>query len=136
MRKKYCPGCEQEKLVSQFAKKSSAKDGLQARCKECRNAYCRQHYASNKSYYLTKNQRRRAELRDWIIEHKSKLRCNRCEFDDWRALHFHHSDPSKKEYTIATMANRGGSIKRIEQEIAKCEVLCANCHTIEHCPVV
>ena len=46
-------------------------------------------------------------------------------------MDFHHRDPSEKEYDIASAVNhiRVGKGK-LRAELAKCDVLCANCHRI------
>ena len=129
MQEKYCSGCKKNLPISEFSRKGS---GYQSRCKTCRKLYCKKHYQDNKDYYKKKNQSRYALIRDWLREYKQKLVCGRCQFDDWRALEFHHSDPSEKEFTIAMAAGRGMSLERLQEEIDKCEVLCANCHAIEH----
>ena len=58
-------------------------------------------------------------------------KCNRC---GWRgnivAFQFHHIDPGNKDFDIGMCANK--SWKLIKAEIRKCELLCANCHNIEH----
>jgi hypothetical protein len=41
-------------------------------------------------------------------------------------LHFHHVDPSTKEYSV-NMA-RGKSLAAYRAEAAKCVLVCANCH--------
>ena len=43
---------------------------------------------------------------------------------------FHHKDPSKKEFGLA----KGGttSWEKIKKEAKKCDMLCSNCHKIEH----
>jgi hypothetical protein len=48
---------------------------------------------------------------------------NRCV----RALEFHHVDPSKKSFGLS---ERGlcHSWDRIQEELDKCILLCANCH--------
>ena len=56
--------------------------------------------------------------------------CERCGFDDIRALEFHHRDPSQKEYTVGTLMTKG--LERLLKEVNKCEIICANCHAIEH----
>ena len=58
--------------------------------------------------------------------------CSRCHIADYRVLVFHHTNPLEKDFAVAEMAKRGGSLKRLQAEIAKCIVLCANCHLIEH----
>ena len=45
-----------------------------------------------------------------------------------RMLHFDHIDRSTKTEAIATMPTKTRSFKRISEEIAKCQVLCSNCH--------
>lgn len=62
--------------------------------------------------------------------------CHHCGYDRcWRALHFHHLDPSIKDYNIFE-SNQGRKIVRkwndLKKEIDKCLLLCANCHTEVH----
>jgi hypothetical protein len=47
-------------------------------------------------------------------------------------LQFHHIDPGTKEIELSTAISRGWSKKRILAEVAKCIVLCANCHLKHH----
>ena len=55
--------------------------------------------------------------------------CARCGFKEHpTALHFHHLNPAEKEFNIAQ--NTGLAFSRLKAEIAKCIVLCANCHAI------
>jgi late competence protein required for DNA uptake (superfamily II DNA/RNA helicase) len=77
------------------------------------------------------NERRKA-IREWLVEYKKTQKCARCPVSDHRVLQFHHTDSGNKEFTIASMVQRGGSLKKLQEEISKCEVLCANCHAIEH----
>jgi hypothetical protein len=44
------------------------------------------------------------------------------------ALHFDHRDPSTKRFEIAKGITRNWAV--LLAEIAKCDVRCANCHTI------
>lgn len=58
--------------------------------------------------------------------------CSICGFNNPLALQFDHIDPSKKKFAIADALSRPHrfSLIRIQQEINKCRVLCANCHQI------
>jgi hypothetical protein len=76
--------------------------------------------------------KRRGAIRAWLVENKKSFHCNRCLIADHRVLVFHHKDPSKKEFEIGIRASGGMSKERILKEIKKCEVLCANCHQIDH----
>jgi hypothetical protein len=45
---------------------------------------------------------------------------------------FHHRDDQEKVWIIGDMIKNGVSRQSIERELAKCLVLCANCHQILH----
>lgn len=75
---------------------------------------------------------RRQQISSWLRDYKKTLSCERCGFSDYRALDFHHRDPNEKEFPVADLVRVGGSLKRLQMEIAKCAVLCANCHRITH----
>jgi len=54
--------------------------------------------------------------------------CAACGYDRFAgALHFHHIDPAQKRFGLA---ERGVSRShaRVQEEVAKCVLLCANCH--------
>ena len=58
-------------------------------------------------------------------------KCERCGwFGNQAALQFHHKDSNGKEFTIGNVANK--SWNSIKNEMQKCILLCANCHSIEH----
>lgn len=92
----------------------------------------RRHYQDNKQYYLDRNRKRREMISEWLREYKATLRCSKCGQNHPATLQFHHTDPTQKEYGVATFSARCCSIATIQKEIAKCVVLCANCHAIEH----
>ena len=54
--------------------------------------------------------------------------CSGCPATD--DLHFHHSDPSTKKFTIA----RGPGRKDFWDEVRKCVLLCRTCHKKLHAP--
>ena len=57
--------------------------------------------------------------------------CVDCKHTDLRVLQFHHRNPTTKVQTVAYLAAAYGfPDKRVQQEIVKCDVLCANCHQI------
>ena len=80
----------------------------------------------------SKTNERRTALRQWLDEYKKTLRCVRCGFADYRALEFHHPEGQEKDFNVADMIRSGFSRATIQGEIAKCIVLCSNCHQIEH----
>ncbi|MBW4618770.1 MAG: HNH endonuclease [Cyanosarcina radialis HA8281-LM2] len=58
-------------------------------------------------------------------------KCQRCGWSgSLPAYEFHHIDPSRKKFTIGNVSHRKWEL--IVKELDKCELLCANCHRIEH----
>jgi len=83
------------------------------------------------SCFTEMKRNRRIAMRDWLHSLKDDgLKCERCGNGDFRVLHFHHTS-ADKEFNVADSVRAGFSRERILTEIAKCEVLCANCHAIE-----
>lgn len=74
----------------------------------------------------------RMRNRGYVKETKRFGRCLVCGAQDPRCLQYHHLLPEKKFMGITEMANAGYSWKKLKVEIAKCVLLCANCHDILH----
>ena len=90
------------------------------------------HYQNNKQYYIDKAKERRLRIQQALRELKLTLKCAKCSEDHPACLDFHHDDPNEKEFSLARAASMGYSIERIKEEMAKCTVLCSNCHRKEH----
>ena len=76
--------------------------------------------------------RKRIEKRKLIAAYLHANPCSDCGETDIRCLDFHHVDPSEKEYGISRMVQDRFPDHKILEEIAKCIILCANCHRKEH----
>lgn len=104
--KRQCSKCNEIKDLSHF---------YFTICKDC----------YNKSKKLDKERKRE------II--KSKLSCSNCGYNKCiAALDFHHLNPGEKEIGISQLIKKNCSIEKIEEELKKCIVLCANCHRELH----
>lgn len=104
---------------------------------ETRKAYYREYnkgwYQRHKERLLEKRRQHNEELRQWIRHYKSKLRCVECGENHPACIQFHHRDREDKSFGIGGIVGRTHtSIKRLEKEISKCEILCGNCHAIHH----
>lgn len=130
---KLCKSCQTNKSLEEFGRNKRYPDGRQLKCKECRRAYDRQWYATTPSgqKWKKRSRERQKEIKAWFFEHKKTLKCNRCEEDHPATLDFHHKDPSQKDLPLSEAIQKW-SKKRILKEIAKCEILCANCHRKLH----
>lgn len=94
--------------------------------------YHKRHYAKHREAVKQKAKEYQAKNRQKLREYKANLACSRCGFDHPAALQFHHREPSEKAFNLASAVSDGKSWETILAEIAKCDVLCANCHAIEH----
>jgi len=76
-------------------------------------------------------QRQISKRRKLIDEIKLRNGCCICGYNSHAvALDFDHLDPSKKDFTIGTKYTHK-PWQLILDEIAKCRVLCSNCHRVE-----
>jgi len=131
MRTKICHKCEEEKQIKKFNKNKAKKDGLQSQCAECNKKNLKAHYRKNKVHYFKKNNERKLRVRAWFKELRAKSECYFCGKNHPAILDWHHTDPSTKLYSISEMT-KGYTESTILKEMAKCIVLCSNCHRILH----
>ena len=88
--------------------------------------------ASTKRHHAQWNKQNRISLRALLVEIKAEASCARCGYrDNPLALEFHHTDPATKTREVSQLVGNVGR-GRLLEEVAKCEILCANCHTIHH----
>lgn len=90
--------------------------------------YIREHYKNNKQYYIDRADARKKKLLDLIRSYKQKP-CVDCgiQYPPYVMQYDHVSDEDKL-FDLGKAHKKGYSEKRILDEIAKCEVVCANCH--------
>jgi 5-methylcytosine-specific restriction endonuclease McrA len=84
-----------------------------------------------KTNHNAKEKRRRSAIR---LEYKMKAggHCVKCGYDKYlEVLDFHHRIPTDKAYSLGSLFSRA-SRDTIESEIAKCDLLCSNCHREAH----
>lgn len=124
---KKCSSCGEMKELVFFGKKKAARDGLQSFCKPCNRAYQQAHYATNKEDYLERNKRVVAETREWLAAYKTGKPCTDCGgVFHHVAMDFDHL--GGKLFDVSDMIKHGK--KKILEEIAKCELVCSNCHRV------
>ncbi len=95
-------------------------------CRKCKTEYQRE-YAKRTGYRHAKARHER--LRQFIIEAK-QAPCADCGNDyPWYVMDFDHRH-GEKEFNLSDATHNGRSLETIKEEIAKCDVVCANCHRI------
>ncbi len=63
-----------------------------------------------------------------MLEYLEDKACAICGESDLVVLEMDHIDPSSKFFSISQAVKLGHSWAIILEELAKCRVLCANCH--------
>jgi hypothetical protein len=62
-------------------------------------------------------------------------KCQKCGYDkNISALQFHHRDVSKKSFSLDGRKLSNTKMELLLLEHAKCDLLCANCHSEHHNP--
>ncbi len=62
-------------------------------------------------------------------------KCEVCGYDkNIAALEFHHINPDEKEFQLDMRHLSNTSLERLQNEVNKCQLLCANCHREAHNP--
>lgn len=149
---KQCLRCREVKPLGAFSRKNNTRNG---HCKACVKAYQAEYHAvhpekrkeiQHRSYLkhhterVTKmaeyRQQNRIELRDGrrdrMAHWKSGKCCKACGENHPACLDFHHRESGNKDFDISYAVNIGMGDDLIASEIAKCDVLCRNCHTKLH----
>ena len=89
-------------------------------------AAIQRHNEANKQYYFAKARVQKERLKQVIYELKSNTPCTDChKIYPHYVMDFDHV--GKKTMNISQMLARG-SAKAIYVEIAKCQLVCSNCH--------
>lgn len=68
----------------------------------------------------------------WLDRIKAESGCNDCNEMNPIVLQFHHKNPSEKYMTLSRMIAGVKSYDRMQSEVDKCDILCANCHLLHH----
>lgn len=129
MGQKLCPGCNKLLAAPLFSKNKARKDGLQSWCKHCKSQYAKKRYKESEDYRdrrRTNATSRKEALKDIARLEKLKGTCTMCGESDPVVLDHDHIDPSTKSFSISNPP--GVTIEEYRTELAKCRLLCANCH--------
>lgn len=62
-------------------------------------------------------------------------KCEKCGYNhNIAALDFHHLNPKEKEFAIDLRKFSNMSLEKLQKELDKCILVCANCHRELHNP--
>jgi len=132
MATKICTKCGVPKDENEFGWERPGR--RHARCNPCRVEDRMDYYERNKEkelqYKWDRQVAKREESREFVFTYLRQNPCEHCGESDPLVLTFHHVRGIKKN-NVSQMVNQGYSIKAIQEEIAKCIILCGNCHMRE-----
>ena len=131
-KRKYCLEC------SPFGRHNTRKlefldgSGEVLTCTLCNRSYV---YARSGGHTRTlcnscKTNRNKTERKQKCLDYKGG-RCEICGYNRCKeALAFHHTDPTRKDFSIS--GAHCHPWKRVQEELDKCVLVCANCHAEIH----
>lgn len=127
---KTCTACLLSKPFSDFERDKTRKDGRHHACKACRAIYYRErdkNRPSEQKMGYHRNSRKEKQL--FLRELKESSPCTDCQtYYPYYVMTFDHMGTAEKSFELSQFASYG--MPRILQEIAKCELVCSNCHAI------
>lgn len=92
---------------------------------------------------ICETKKRAANFYSYVVEYLSisnkEYKCCKCGYTNiFGSLDFHHRDPKEKDFELSQVYKTLSFDKFIEEvapEIDKCDILCPNCHRLEHLTV-
>ena len=88
-------------------------------------------YKERREYLISAVRKRRQKIRQMAIAAKG-AKCEICGYDRCiEALEFHHLNGTDKNFGLSEKGY-ARSWRRVEKELKKCVLLCANCHREIH----
>lgn len=129
--KRQCSICAARLEEASFNWRDKARGIRHKYCIDCQRRLSKAHYEKNKHKYLLRNEannkRQRESLQAKVLAYLRKSQCVDCGESDPIVLEFDHVR-GEKDREIARMISNKVSWRKIEVEISKCEIRCANCH--------
>ena len=127
---KQCYRCKIIKDTSEFHRYARNKDGLQSYCRPCKRVIDNEHYKRNPHHNQDRTREYALRNRRWLHEFLKSKQCEweGCTVSDPDMLVLDHLNPSDKRIAVSSMVQTSFGLKSIQEEVAKCRVLCANHH--------
>jgi hypothetical protein len=131
---KRCPRCTETKPLDAFGLNRRRTDGHSSYCRPCAKEVSAIHMRANRDRRRAANRaaqhRTRRKHKALLFRYLSDHPCTDCGESDPVVLDLHHIGP--KVLPVTDMVRGAFSWSVIQAEIAKCVVVCANCHRRRH----
>jgi len=131
MTTKKCDHCKKFKEEDEFNWRYKALGVRHKTCRECMKPFRKNWYEGDAHERHLENVKERkdaarAVAREYVYQYLSTHSCQECVESDPVVLEFHHRN--EKDKAVGVLVAAGYSVAKIQSEIDKCDVLCANCH--------
>ncbi len=125
---KQCGKCNVVRAEGFFHR--SRRRGLQAWCKPCRKAYDAAYWRRNRERRQRQKRQNTTDFRAWYASLKAEKPCSDCgRVFAPAAMQWDHLPGADKVKALGDLVHRHNRAL-ILSEIAKCELVCANCHAV------
>ncbi|HEV2062313.1 MAG TPA: hypothetical protein VGR12_05630, partial [Solirubrobacteraceae bacterium] len=118
-----CSRCRRDLPIEAF---NRLRAGHQYYCRECFREYFTRRGDVHRDQVRVTAPARRRLARKIVREVLATARCTDCGLADPIVLEFDHVGP--KRQTLAALVQRAAGRRRLLEEMAQCEIVCANCH--------
>jgi len=127
---KQCCRCKLIKDTSEFHRSAPRRDGFQSYCRACKKVIDNEHNRRNPHRNHDRTRAYILRNRRWLYDYLRTKQCEweGCTVNDPDMLVFDHINPDEKRDHVSNMVNNSWGLKSIQEEVAKCRVLCANHH--------
>jgi hypothetical protein len=135
---KTCSKCKVNKPLKEFSPRAASRDGRQPACKICCRLsaapfdaeYAKTYHSAHPGARREATKRFKQRNQDKVNKIKLSRGCVDCGYKKHsEALQFDHVRGEKVD-NVSRLVLSARSWSTIEEEISKCEVVCANCHAI------
>jgi hypothetical protein len=127
---KVCGVCGEVKPAEDFNWRRRSMAQRDSMCRPCRALYKQEHYRSNRQRYIDNARARTARVVEertrFVVGYLRSHPCVDCGETDVLVLEFDHL--REKSFNVSAGLRGGCSLEALFEEMAKCEVVCANCH--------
>jgi hypothetical protein len=124
---KRCGRCRVEKPLALFHRRGG---GHQTWCKDCRRSYDAEYHRETSALRVEQKRERHAEFVEWYFALKEGKPCTDCgQSFHPAAMQWDHVPGAPKLASVADLCRKNNR-RRVLEEIAKCELVCANCHAV------
>lgn len=154
---RYCSKSCSAKMGNKLHPRTGYRKTTQRKCKrnECENITpISRKYCSDECRKLEKNNREKKRWQDrkklspseQVVDYRKRQKilaveykggkCIICSYNKYvGALHFHHLEPSEKDFSIAS-AGKTIPFEKMKNELDKCVLVCGNCHSEIHAGLI